>query len=114
MMPVHAFTALKILVSVPESGKDSEVFWLRQSSFTGEGSKLPRNASHSSNLKGFRNRSKNRKTSPKVISFVYGYDFKSCITSSWLCHVPDSVTKGVELLSSPLSGAGGKTRNKDP
>lgn len=64
-----------------------------------------------SNLKGFKNRSKNCKTSPKAIGFVYGYDWKSCITSSWLCHVPGSETKGVELLSSPQAG-GGEDQNQ--
>lgn len=93
-MPVHAFTALKILVSVPISGRDSAAFWLRQSSFTGKGSKLPKNARHSSNLKGSRNRSKNCKTYPNVISFVYGYDWKSCIIEPMAMSCPQIWNKG--------------------
>lgn len=58
----------------------------------------------SSTLKGFRNRSTNCKTSPKAISFVYGYNWTSCVTSSQLCHVPGSEAKGVELHSSPQVG----------
>lgn len=44
------------------------------------GSKLLRNAGHSSNLTRFRNRSKNCKTFPEALCFVDSYDWKSCVS----------------------------------